>query len=342
MMAAVPTMLGYNSQSMRASSGIALYWRFIGFLLMVLIGFRYEVGGDWSTYMEYLERVRYLSFFEAMQIEDPGYIVFNVLSAKLGLGIAGVNSLCAIIVVTGLFAFLRTLPRPWLGLVCAIPYLVIVVGMGYTRQSVALGLVMLGMVAIKRSDYRKFVFWVLLGVAFHKTAVLLLPMAALISTQSRIQKIGIVALASIVSFNLFLADQTDYLYDTYIDNQDMSSEGALVRLLINAIPGAIFLVLSRRFKMTLAERTFWKHLSWLSLLMLVLLFVTGFSTALDRMALYLIPLQLLVFAHFPEAVKGNRGGVILAVILYYAVILIVWLNFAAHAKYWLPYQLGIG
>lgn len=341
LMAALPAVLGYTN-NIRHGGGITLYRRFVAFMLIVLIGFRYEVGGDWETYAGYLDRVKYFSFFEAIRTEDPGYILFNVISAKLGFGMVGVNLLCAIIVVIGLFSFLRTLPRPWLALVCAIPYLIIVVGMGYTRQSVALGLVMLGLVAIRRSQYKKFVFWVILGAAFHKTAVLLLPMAALISTRGRIHKIWIVALASIVGYNLFLADHSDYLYDTYIDNQYMSSEGAFIRLLMNAIPGAIFVAVSHRLKIGTAERTFWKYLSWLSLVMLFILLATGLSTALDRMALYLIPLQLFVFSHLPEIVWKSRGTLIFYIILYYALILTVWLNFAAHAQYWIPYQLGIG
>ena len=36
--------------------------------------------------------------------------------------------------------FVRRQPMPWLGLLVAIPYLVIVVGMGYSRQAIALGL----------------------------------------------------------------------------------------------------------------------------------------------------------------------------------------------------------
>ena len=79
--------------------------------------------------------------------------------------------------------------------------------------------------------------------------------------------------------------------------------------------------------------------------MFIAFFITDLSTALDRMALYFIPLQLVTFAYLPDAIgrPGGRNHSIIAVILlYYAAVMFVWLNFATHSKYWIPYQLGTG
>ncbi len=121
----------------------------------------------------------------------------------------------------------------------------------------------------------------------------------------------------------------------------VATDGALVRLLMNAIPAIIFLVLSKRFNMSSAERSFWKYVSFISIFMVGLLLTTDFSTALDRMALYFIPLQLVVFSHLPNVLAGNGRAWNILIISYYALILTVWLNFAKHAKYWLPYTMGL-
>jgi hypothetical protein len=61
------------------------------------------------------------------------------------------------------------------------------------------------------------------------------------------------------------------------------------------------------------------------------------STAIDRLALYIIPLQLAVLSRLPIAF--NRSGSLRLVIMAYSAgVLFVWLNFAKHAEYWLPYQ----
>ena len=64
------------------------------------------------------------------------------------------------------------------------------------------------------------------------------------------------------------------------------------------------------------------------------------ATAIDRVALYLIPLQLFVFARLPRLARTVKGRtlLVLGVVGYYSAVQFVWLNFATHAQYWLPYQ----
>ena len=70
------------------------------------------------------------------------------------------------------------------------------------------------------------------------------------------------------------------------------------------------------------------------------LMVSPSSTAVDRVALYLIPLQLFVFSRLPDLMGRGRGlrNWVMAVVAYYTAVLFVWLNFATHSQYWLPYQ----
>ena len=60
------------------------------------------------------------------------------------------------------------------------------------------------------------------------------------------------------------------------------------------------------------------------------------STAVDRLALYVMPLQIAVLSRAP-IVFGARLGTIL-VLSYSLAVQFVWLNFATHAKFWIPYQ----
>jgi len=60
----------------------------------------------------------------------------------------------------------------------------------------------------------------------------------------------------------------------------------------------------------------------------------------DRLALYLTPLQVVVFSRLPFlARKELHPDVMVVLILFgYGAVLFVWLNFASHAQYWLPYR----
>lgn len=46
--------------------------------------------------------------------------------------------------------FARSQPDPWLAVLVAVPYLVIVVAMGYSRQAVAIGILLAGLGRLER------------------------------------------------------------------------------------------------------------------------------------------------------------------------------------------------
>ncbi len=97
-----------------------------------------------------------------------------------------------------------------------------------------------------------------------------------------------------------------------------------------------------RFAMGASEFKLWRLFSLISIALFVGFFATSATTALDRIALYMIPLQLVVFSHLPDAFgrHGERNQhIVLMILAYYAAVLFVWLNFALHAKSWIPYQM---
>jgi hypothetical protein len=120
----------------------------------------------------------------------------------------------------------------------------------------------------------------------------------------------------------------------------MESSGALVRILQNALPAAIFLTFRKRFMMEGRDKRFW---TWMAVIAFV--FVGGYavspsSTVVDRLGLYWIPIQLVVFSRLPDALSffGYKWFWSLSVVAYSGVTLFVWLFFASHVFAWLPYQ----
>lgn len=319
-------------------------WVLVLVLLTVMIGFRYRVGGDWGAYFTYLVFAATSDLYETLVQDDPGYRLLNLISIWLDFGIVGVNTVSGLIFSLGLLAFCRSLPRPWLALTVAVPYLVVVVGMGYTRQAVAIGLVLLGLVALGRQRWIRFIFWVLLAATFHKTAIILLPIVALTVSRNRWQTIGLVIVAGGLGYQVLLGDSADRLIRNYID-AEMQSGGAAIRLGMNLVPALLFLYYRDRFRISLAEYRIWRLFALISVALFLALFGTGASTALDRMGLFMLPLQIFVFAHLPD-VMGRYGrqnsAVVTMIVLYYAAILFVWLSFGAFSRAWVPYQMFLG
>lgn len=316
----------------------ALSWFVLFLVFSVIIGFRYRVGGDWDTYIVHLEYKGARSFFDIISGGDPGYYLLNYFVNRLDAGIQWVNFACGLIFMAGVVRFSREQPLPWLALLVAVPYLIIVVGMGYTRQSAALGFLLLGLVSLSYQRTFWFVVFVLLGATFHKSSVLLLPVAALASTHNRLWNLFWVALVSVLAAYFFVFDAAADLWAAYIDSQ-YESEGGLVRVLMNVVPGGIFLCLNRYLNMPERERRLWFWMSIIALACVPLVLVS--STATDRVALYLIPLQLYVFAriHLITNDLALRSSIVILVVLYYGVVQLTWLLFANNAQHWLPYQM---
>lgn len=312
-------------------------WVVVGVLFALMMGLRHEVGGDWLNYLPHFRETASRDFTEVMSRGDPGYYGLNWLVAHAGGSIYHVNLVCAIIMMWGTVVFCRDQPNPWLALLAAVPYMLVVVGMGYTRQAVALGFALLGLAALGHGRTRAFVIWIAIGATFHKSAVLLLPIAALAASHNRFMTAGLVGLTTLLLYYLLLADSSEALWENYVE-AEYQSEGGLIRVLMNVVPAVLLILFRKHLAPALQERKLWL---WIAVFALVCLPLVGFaSTAVDRVALYLIPLQLFVFSRVPRLASTVRvrTPLVLGVVGYYAAVLFVWLNFATHAFAWVPYQ----
>lgn len=345
----IPAIAAYTSKPLRNMRldgarriKVDAAWVFVILALTIMIGFRDRVGGDWFNYFHYLFRAQHMSVSEALLRSDPGYEILNVLSVQLGFGILGVNLFCGFVFALGLVLYCRSMPRPWLALAVAIPYMTVVVSMGYSRQGVALGFALIGLAALGRERFLWFVFWIFVAAAFHRSAVLLIGISLLTLSFRKIHNLPILLLVSALMYGAFLEGRTDRLVAHYID-EGMESDGALIRLLMNVVPAILFLKYRKRLLIAHGERRLYTVMALMAIISFVAL-IGGLlpSTALDRTALYLLPLQVYVFSHLPDAL-GKQGGlnqtILLGILVFYAAVLFVWLNFGNFSRWWLPYRI---
>ena len=315
----------------------------LGLFLTLLIGLREQVGGDWVSYLPYLERSIGLPFAEIFQSNEPGYELLNWIGANWGGGIYLVNTVCGLIFSIGLLQFCRAQPRPWLALTMAFPYLVTVVAMGYSRQGVAIGLEMIALLALQRDRLLQYLAWIALAATFHRTAlVLLLLPAATLSPNLRFGQLIRLALLAGASYGLYstvIAPDIDYYVEGYLV-AEYQSQGALIRVALCLLPALLFLFNRRRFQLQPDTQRIWSLISLLAVASAIGLATVASSTAVDRLALYLIPLQLFVGSRLPDTQLWglSPGAWKQLLVLFSFAVLVVWLLFAGHSQYWLPYR----
>lgn len=315
----------------------------LGAFLTLLIGLRLEVGGDWFNYFGYIDRSFGLPFAAVFLETEPGYGLLNWFGANWGGSVFFVNTICGLVFSIGLLLFCRAQPRPWLALCLAFPYLVTVVAMGYSRQAVAIGLEMIALLALQNNKLVSFLGWIALAATFHRPVLvlLILPASTLSGSLrfSQLIRLGLLAGAAYGLYSAVIAPDLDYYVQGYLE-AEYESQGALIRVALCALPAVAFLFNRRRFQLSINTSRIWTLISWMAVAAAIGLFTVASSTAVDRLALYLIPLQLFVGSRIPDTrllginpVQWNQ-----LLIAFSFGVLIVWLFFAGHAYDWLPYR----
>ena len=309
----------------------------VGITLTVVIGLRDHVGADWSGYSSLFDQDYLLPLNELIFRREPGFGLFNWISARFGWDVYGVNFVSAAIFVSGLLAFCRRQPNFWLTLALATPVLIVQVAMGAMRESIAIGILLFGFNAFIDRRPIRYVLWVLLASCFHTSALLLLSLAPFSKwSLTNISSI-VFALVFFAAGAYFVSQVPDYQIETYTA-LNPAATGALPRFIFTFTATTIFLFLRVR----------WNHLYDDGRLFLVLSigsvilapFVFPFPAAVDRLAQYLLPLQIAVFARLPLFLKGRLKSLApIMILLLYGGAYVAWLNFSWIAKLaWLPYR----
>ncbi len=310
---------------------------FAGIILALFIGLRFDVGGDWDAYKLMFSFADYATLERMLERGDPAYQLINWSVKRIGAGVWLVNLLCAGIFTWGLVRFARTQASPWAVMLVAIPYLVTVVAMGYTRQGVAIGILMGGLAALLRgASVPKFAFYVMVAALFHKTAIVALLLVLVSARRNLFVNVMFVLAALFLLYDTLVADSVDILVRNYIDTR-YNSQGAVIRVAMSIVPAVLFLMARKRFAFRPDEDILWRNFAYAAFILAGLLVVLPSSTVVDRLALYILPLQLAIIARIPGYLL--KSGYARALVMAYAfMIQFVWLNYAAHAQYWVPYQ----
>jgi hypothetical protein len=307
--------------------------------LILFIGFRYKVGGDWEAYLYHYEVLNYDDFLMQLLAWDPAYVAVEYISKFLGFGIWGVNIICALIFSISFLYFIKVFNlKLGYSFLIAYPYLIMVVVNGYSRQGVAIGLVMVFFGLLYKNKFFKALIFLLLAALFHKTAII----AGILFLFYKKKKIFITySLLFFISFIFYYIFQSSFVnFIKYYFEQKMQSSGAIIRILINILAAMLLFFTAKRYKKYFDDYDFWKIFGYFSFLMLFIAVYFKATTVADRLLLYFYPLQIVVFQRILFLIKDKNLKYIyfLFLILLSFSILIFWFLFATHRFAWIPYN----
>ena len=114
--------------------------------LLFLIGLRFEVGGDWLNYLNNYIAIKNIVFFNYFEMDtsilfktEPVLLLLNIITPNIYI----FNLSCSLIFLLGLFLLISNFDDKYLSLVVAVPFLILLVSLGYQKQSVTIGFLMI-------------------------------------------------------------------------------------------------------------------------------------------------------------------------------------------------------
>lgn len=338
LMFAVPALFALLEQP-RDRPAPSPIWVVAAFVLAMLIGFRWNTGGDWMNYYRMVEDAAFATD-PSGALSDPGFALIVKIAAGTSTGMLLVTVISGVLMGIGLTRFCLHQPRPWLCMAVSVPYLVIVMGMGYIRQGMAISCLMMGLVTLKDGRVVRYCLWVTFGALFHTTALILLPLGPLAVNRNPVLRAALSLATAVLLFYGLRSARAEELVTNYM-TAEMSSSGAAIRLLMTALPSSVFLAFGQRFKLGKTENEVWKLLSLAGIASFLAFFISPSSTVIDRIALYLLPVQSCIYSRLPQAfarTRRNEAFLTVSIIILYTTALYVWLNYGVNSMSWIPYR----
>lgn len=312
-----------------------------GTFLIWFMGFRYEVGCDYYGYVNRWENFTPLTNLSGIFSQSEiGFALLIGSVRAFGLGYTWLNVSASIILVFCYIAFARKHRYGPLILALLFPVIITQLGMSGLRQAIAGGFLMLAFNAIMFRQKGWAAVWILIGMQFHTSAVVFLPLALLAGRE--VNTIRLTAALAVVGpvAAIFLADRMDVYNDRYIAQiyGTQSSGGAIFRYALIALPVPFFVWYRKQVSDKFPD--VYPMLKLMAIMIVSLAPLVVFSSiALHRFNYYVMPGSILLCVYVGTVIfKKTYTGQLLALLMY-GVYSLVWFLTSQHAHAcYLPYQ----
>lgn len=309
-------------------------------LLIVFIGLRHHVGMDWNNYLIMMARADYANnLLDSLRVTEPGYSLILMIASTTDLGIYVANFLSALIVVPCLVAWARRTPEPWLALLAAYPFFIMVFLMSANRQALAAACFMGVMAVWDRLNIVQRTALIFGCAMFHYSVLILLVFVALdLQLRREIKVVAVFVMSGISIYALQNLGQASYYNNTYGLNQEevLESQGALFHVALNFIPASLYFLFPKA-RAILFPNALIRNMAFAAMLTLPMALVL--STAASRINFYWTPMAMYVLAALPGVIaQQSRQPVRLLASLLVLAVAPIWLLTANSAQAYIPYQ----
>ncbi len=307
-------------------------------ILIVFIGLRYDVGGDWDIYKnDFYENISSFNLLKFDYVRDFGYEFLSYLIFKLEFEIYVLNLILAVLFVYSLNKFsINFTDNYWIIFVIAFPYLITVGAMGFVRQAAAVSFILLSLCYFQKKDLIKFLIIFLGALLFHKSSAILLPFLLISNLKLNIKFNLIIIILFFLAY-IIISPEIARISSYFSESSKYSSLGVIPRIILNLLPGLMFLLFFKKLRfnnnidIVIILITFFQ--------ILILFFINdNTSTFIDRLIINFYFIQLLVFSRLYLILPSHKIAINILIIIFYAMIYYTWMQYSAHSYAWIPYK----
>ena len=300
-------------------------------ILFLLSACRLNVGNDYAKYVEFMHLVNCNAYV-------PTEIGFNLL-VKLIYGLSGYENFLLVFAVYAfvtVFVFLLAMYEQS----DEVPLtFFLVMTLGYyvqtfstVRYYLALAVALYSMKFVLRRQWGRFLVLILLGAAFHKSLLVVIPLYFLASLPWKKWQLAIAAFfcTTFLFMQDFYLKVVVFLYPTYEDTKYLEGGTSYINILrcaaVLIFAGIVWWLQKKEEKNLSEDRRFWFYL-YLNLGALVLYVFCSFLPIISRIGYYLTVSQILFLPMLLQKVEDKRwrrlfrAGILCAALLYFAMYL---------------------
>ena len=313
-------------------------------LLILFTGLRFKVGGDWGSYELIYNQIK-TSNFSFFTNFDSLFYTLNYVVSLIGLknGLILVNLIVSAFVFICFYRFIFANYLNFTSFLIFFPYVIIIL-MGFTRQSIVLGFLFL--ILSLNLDKRKLSTIILAFFSgfFHFSGYLL-SFIIFNNFNKKINKDNsfftfLILLIMMLIVILFIYINLDDIIGKYnYFKKNFTTTSSLIRNFPIFLSCLLFLNFRKYFKNNIKNYNFYFKLSIFGILLYFSTFL--FSTVSDRLLIYLIPLVVIVFSKLLNYFRSTFSKFIylFSLNVFFVFFLLGWLNFSNSGSAWLPYDI---
>ena len=317
---------------------------FVLSFLILFMGMKYHVGGDWGTYIEFFNKSTQTTKFSFS--DDLGFLFLNIFFKKINFDFYIINIFSAVIFIYGTHSIAKYYENYWLFFLILLPYFILVIGMGYTRQSISIGLALFSIsLFYKRITLQRILlYYVIIAIAmtFHKSVIILLPLPIFflkINIRNLLLLVSLLYLLFFIFYSIILND-TILERLRYFFKSEYSSMGAYFRSMILSAAALFYLILGKFFSKKKQINIINKFISIYILFISLILFISPSTVIFDRLLVYFYVIIPTIICELLEKISDNNQKLFIYLFISALGLLFLWLwlLFADNSFSWIPYR----